>query len=158
MKFILMSCLMIISWGSYALEAMPYACKAITVKGATLTLPKASSSLILVNNNSEMDLWITHPISDPSASAGWSSRLQSKHWSALALNDKAFELGCIESKPGHEQQVPCAGALLVCQWSGIKEEDNSKKTGPYWAGENMPLSELLTYLTQHGFKIPEASK
>ena len=74
---------------------------------------------MMIHNISEMDLWITHPISDPSAGAGWSSRLQSKRWSAFALGSQSFELSCIESKPGHEQQVPCAGALVVCQWPNV---------------------------------------
>jgi hypothetical protein len=160
MKFILMIFLMSGSWGAYAVEALPQACKIITVTGSTVTAPAlAPSSLVMINNVSEMDLWITHPISEPTAGAGWSSRLQSKHWSALALKGKAFELGCIESKPGHEQQVPCAGVLVVCQWSsGITFDDQHKQTGPYWAGENMLLPDLLAHLTQRGFKMPEASK
>jgi len=159
MKFILMIFLMISSWEACAVEALPQACKIITVTGPTVTVPAlAPSSLVMINNVSEMDLWVTHPISEPTAGAGWSSRLQAKHWSALALKGKAFELGCIESKPGHEQQVPCAGVLVVCQWGGITSDDKSKQTGPYWAGENMLLPDLLAYLTQRGFKMPEASK
>ena len=156
MKYVLMSVLMMLGFGSYAVEILPYACKPLAITQATITLPKSTSSLVMINNVALTDLWITHPISEPSASAGWSSRIQSKHWSALAMGDKAFELGCIESKPGHEQQVPCSGVLMICQWPDIKITD--KRAMPFWAGEDMSLPELLAYLSQHGFNLPEASK
>lgn len=157
MKFIVLSLLMMASWGAYADEPFPYGCKIISIPHGTVVLPEGSPSLILIHNLSEMDLWVTHPISEPSgASAGWSTRLQSKHWSAFAQGNKAFELSCIESKPGHEQQVPCSGALAACQWLGIEGTD--KQPAPYWAGENMPLPELLSHLGQQGFKLPELTK
>lgn len=153
MNFIMMILLIMISWSTYANDALPHGCHSIAVTQATVTLPKSPSSLILMNNVSEMDLWITHPISEPNASSGWSSRLQTNHWSALALGDEAFELSCIESKPGHEQQISCSGSLVICEWPGLKGTDSQKM--PYWAAENMPLSELLSSLSQKGFKIPE---
>lgn len=155
MKFIIMNFLIMMSWNIYATDALPKACNSIAITQATVTLPNSAPSLILMNNVSEMDLWITHPISEPNASAGWSSRLQSKYWSALALGNEAFELSCVESKPGHEQQISCAGALVICEWPNLKGADSKKM--PYWAAENMPLAELLSSLSQKGFKMPEHS-
>lgn len=156
MKFMLLSLLMFATWGAHAEVPFPYDCKPMTLSAGTVKLPEGAPALVMLHNISDVDLWITHPISDPSASAGWSSRLQTKRWSAFALGSQAFELSCIESKPGHEQQVPCAGVLAVCQWLKIATTD--KQPAPYWAGENMSLPELLGHLGQRGFKLPEPTK
>ena len=157
MKVIVLCMVMMVSWGVYAEEPFPYECNIMSIPHGTVTLPEGAPSLILIHNLSEMDLWVTHPISEPSgASAGWSTRLQSKHWSAFAQGSKVFELSCVESKPGHEQQVPCSGALAACQWLGVKTTD--KQPPPFWAGENLALPELLSHLEQRGFKLPKPTK
>jgi hypothetical protein len=153
MRWFLLCGFLMASWGVMAEEPFPYECKVMPVSSGTLMLPANAPALVMLHNQSDSELWITHPISDPSASAGWSSRLQSNRWSAFALGSQAFELSCIESKPGHEQQIPCSGVITVCQWLGIKTTD--KQPVPYWAGENMPLSELLAHLSQRGFQLPE---
>lgn len=157
MKFLIMGLLMFVSFGMYAEESFPRGCKAISVSGGTLMLPEGTPSLIIIHNLSEMDLWVTHPISDSNgASAGWSTRLQSDRWSAFAQGKKAFELSCIESKPGHEQQIPCSKALAACQWVGV--EIPGKQAAPFWAGENLPLKDLLSYVERRGFKLSAATK
>jgi hypothetical protein len=122
------------------------------MEGSTVSLSAKKPVLVMIHNLSKSDLWITHPVSDPSAAAGWSSRLKSDNWSALALDKNDFELSCVESKPGHEQQVPCQSVLSVCRWSAVQM--SAKETGTFWAGENMVLSELLSHLGGRGFKIP----
>lgn len=137
-------------------EAAPSGCKPIVVSGESILLSAKNSGLVIIHNISNVDLWITHPVSEPSASAGESSRLQERHWSALAQDKNAFELSCIESKPGHEQQVPCAGVVSVCHWSTVKMPTQS--SGTYWAGENMALNALITYLGDRGFELPAATQ
>lgn len=157
MKFLVFSLLIFVSFGVCAEEAFPKGCKAMPITGGTLMLPEGTPALIVIHNLSEMDLWVTHPISDSNgASAGWSTRLQADRWSAFAQGDKAFELSCIESKPGHEQQVPCSKVLAACQWAGIKTPD--KQNAPFWAGENLPLKELLSHVEKRGFKLSASSK
>jgi hypothetical protein len=116
----------------------------------------------MIHNLSHLDLWITHPLSEPNASAGWSTRLQAGHWSALALDKKAFDLSCIESRPGHEQQVPCAGLLSICQWPNVKASNGGKGTGTgtgtFWAGEDLPLSALMAHVGSRGFKVPTSRR
>lgn len=155
-KCILALLLMLISWNVNADEIFPPGCKAIVVEDQSVLLSTPKPAIIMIHNLSEGDVWITHPVADPSASAGWSSRLQGNNWSALALSEKSFELSCIESKPGHEQQVPCAGVLAVCKWS-IKKMPQGV-TGTYWAGEDMTLSALTAHITGRGFVLPKASK
>ncbi|MCP0914784.1 MULTISPECIES: hypothetical protein [Legionella] len=137
---------------AYADEIFPAGCRPITVKDESVKLAADKPALIMIHNLSDTELWITHPVDEPNASAGWSSRLQGGNWSALVLNNKSFELFCVETKPGHEQQVPCAGVLGVCEWVGmsIAKED----TGTFWAGENMKLSALTAYIGRRGFVVP----
>ncbi len=155
MKFALFVVFTLMTTVSYA-DTFPNKCKVLPIKGDSVKVEAAPTSIILLSNLSDQDLWVTHPMSDPSANAGWSSRLESKKWSALALGDKKFELNCIESKPGHEQQVPCSLVLAVCEWANIPNTD--KELRPFWAGENMPLSELRSHLLQRGFKLPSTLK
>lgn len=110
--------------------------------------------LVMIHNLSSTDLWITHPVSEPSASAGWSSRLQAGNWSALALDKESFELSCIESKPGHEQQVPCMGVISVCRWPVVTMPKQA--SGTFWAGEDMSLSALAEHLGGRGFGLPDS--
>jgi hypothetical protein len=136
--------------------SLPVGCHALAVQGNTLTLQAKKNKMIFIHNITQTDLWITHSVTNPSTSAGWSSRLQGENWSALALDKGPFEIQCIESKPGHEQQVPCVGAIIVCQWNGVKFPKQSK--GTYWAEEDMSLSALTTAIGTRGFVIPEAKK
>jgi hypothetical protein len=156
MRYTLLFPLLIRSWCVWAGVPLPYACKVMPITGITVMATETKPSLMMIYNLSEGDLWITHPISDPSAGAGWSSRLQTKRWSSLALGSKPFELNCIESKPGHEQQVACAGVLTVCQWFNVPTTE--KQIPPFWAGENMSLPALLSHLAQRGYQLPEALK
>lgn len=135
---------------------IPSSCKPVVVSGESVTLSTKKPILAVIHNLSNTDLWITHPVSEPSASAGWSSHLQASNWSALALDKEAFELSCIESKPGHEQQVPCTGLISVCLWPEVTM--STQGTGTYWAGENMSLPELTAHLGGRGFGLPASSK
>lgn len=157
MKAVLFIFFLGLAGGAYAdNNTLPSTCKPIRIKEASVNLSAKKPLLVMLHNVSSADLWITHPVSDPSASAGWSSRLQAGNWSALALDKEAFELSCIESKPGHEQQVPCSGVIAVCKWSTVVIPEKEK--GTFWAGENMTLSGLVGHLGGRGFKLPTLSQ
>lgn len=151
MRFVFSLVLVLLMNTANADENMPTSCKPITVEGESVMLSAEKPVLVLIHNQSKTDLWITHPVSDPSASAGWSSRLQGGNWSALALDKESFELTCIESKPGHEQQVPCTGVISACRWSMTMP---AQTTGTFWAGEDMSLSALTAHLGSRGFELP----
>jgi hypothetical protein len=72
------------------------------------------------------------------------------------MNDKRFELSCVESRPGHEQQLSCAGVLAVCAWEKVSMPDNAKH-GTAWAGEDMGLVALTAYVHRMGFVMNKAS-
>lgn len=142
-----------VSTNTHAGEIFPNNCKPLVVKGELLVLPTGLPRLIMLHNLSSVDVWITHPMSGKDSNAGWSSRLQSNHWSALMINKKAFELSCIESKPGHEQQIACEQTLAACEWIPTSKPEYAK--GVFWAGENMPLKALIAYINRHGFELPQ---
>ena len=156
MKFAVAVLLVLLAGVVEADDNIAASCKPISVEGEALILSTKEPLVIMIHNLSNADLWITHPVSEPSASAGWSSRLQASNWSALALDKESFELSCIESKPGHEQQIPCAGAIAVCAWSAVTIPEQT--TGTFWAGEDMTLSALKAHLAGRGFGLPAAAQ
>ena len=151
MNYILSAILIFFAFNANAEEVLPALCTPLVVTGDLVILPKAKSTVTMIHNLSNSDLWITHPVSDPSTSAGWSSHLQAGNWSALLLDGNKFELSCIESKPGHEQQVSCSEVLAVCQWQATHVPE--KSSGTYWAGEDMLLSPLIAYIKRRGFVL-----
>ncbi|KTD52955.1 hypothetical protein [Legionella quateirensis] len=154
MRIVFSFCLLLISACLWAESTLPDGCQAVAVQGESVTLKSKSSKLVFIHNLTSADLWITHPVTNPGASAGWTTRLQAGNWSALAVDKPPFELTCIESRPGHEQQVPCEGAIAVCQWKGVKIPAGSE--GTFWAGEDMSLQALTAAIGGRGFKLPVA--
>ena len=143
---LLISC---IGWADSFLDKH---CQPVGVKNFEAVLKAAKPSLILLQNTSDTTISITHPINDPGASAGWTSELSSRHWSALYLSPEKsdFNLGCIESRPGHEQHVSCAEVLKVCILATDTQPENA--AGAFWAVENIRKTELMAALAQRGFE------
>jgi hypothetical protein len=99
-------------------------------------------------------LWVTHPVTNPGASAGWTTRLQGGNWTALALKKGPFVLNCIESRPGHEQQVPCEGEIAVCKWNAKKVKIPADSQGTtFWVAEDMSLDALIAAVGARGFVL-----
>lgn len=153
MRLVVFFCLLISTIMAHAEIAAPKGCQSIAIQGEGVTLQAKKYTLVFINNMSETDLWITHPVTGQSESGGWTSRLQAGNWSALAVDQGPFLLNCIESKPGHEQQVPCEKAIGACEMKGVKRPDGAQ--GKYWAGEDMSLSALTTSLEAKGIKWPK---
>ncbi|HBI21318.1 MAG TPA: hypothetical protein DDY37_01815 [Legionella sp.] len=137
------------AWGVYAEEIFPPHCTPFVVETELVKLPATQSTVTMIHNLSSGDLWVTHSVAE--AGASWSSHLQAGNWSALVLPEKPFELSCIESIPGHEQQVSCAGVLAVCQWAAATLPKKPSDTP--WAAEDMLLSPLIAYIRRQGFVL-----
>ncbi|MFI4962482.1 MAG: hypothetical protein ACHP6H_01345 [Legionellales bacterium] len=145
-------CLVLMPFLGLAKSTLPKGCKAIAVQGESVSIQAKKNKLVFMHNITSNDLWITHPVVDTGASAGWSSRLQAGNWSALVVDKGPFVIECIESRPGHEQQIPCEEALAVCQWKGAKMPADGK--GVYWAKEDKSLPELTAAMGGRGFVLP----
>jgi hypothetical protein len=138
------------SWALKAQEVLPNGCLPLVVKTDSVTLSSEKYPLILVHNISDSVLWITHPAGSEGES-GWSSRLQPGKWSVLVLNNSPIKFSCIESKPGHEQQASCRDVLAICQWPKAKVPE--KKSGIFWAAEDMGMLPLKAYIGRLGFTL-----
>lgn len=150
MRIIALFCIGLLSFNGFAGTTFPKKCTPIQVQGNSVVVEVKKGKLILIHSTAKNDLWLTHPVKNPSASAGWTSRIQPNRWSALALDKSSFEISCIESSPGHEQQIPCEGLIAVCQWKKGKIPEG----GTFWASENMSLSTLISALGARGIKVP----
>ena len=128
-----------------ALETLSIPCKSLVVQEATIILSSKKPVMIMVHNLSSNDLWITHSAPEKSAGVDLSSQIGPDKWSALVLTDKTFELKCIESQPGHEQQVPCFGLVAICELTKVSAPQKSKTS--HWISENMELRALLENLS-----------
>lgn len=145
--------LSVLSFNALANEILPFACRPLSLKGESLEVAADKPTVLMVHNLSQTDLWLTHVLADPNASTAWSTRLQPDNWSALALEKERFTVSCIESRPGHEQQVDCSDVLAVCEWPLPSLPDTVSKTA-FWAAEDMSLSALTARLGRNGFKLP----
>jgi hypothetical protein len=131
-----------------ALEVYPKKCVPFVVQGTTLKIKLKPPAIVMVHNLSKHDIWMTHNTRD-GVSAGWSSKLNVRRWSALALTKATFEMTCIESTPGHEQNIACEDAVAACVWSPAQLPEGSE--GVFWAGENRSLAPLIAHIERRGF-------
>lgn len=152
MRFWLLLGISLFSLRGFGAATVPEGCQALAVQGEMAVLSAKHTKLVFIHNVSDSDLWLTHPQKDVGASAGWTSRVQADHWSALALDQVSFELSCIESRPGHEQAAPCEGLISVCQWRGAKMPKMGQ--GTFWVAEDLSLQELTAAVGGRGYILP----
>lgn len=139
--------------GYAASSLFPPKCQGLEIQQDTLMIKAKKPEIVLIHNQSNVNLWITHPITEVSASAGWSTQLDPDKWLALAV-DNPFELNCIESQPGHEQQISCVTMISACEWSD--SHFSGMKKGTFWLAENMDLDKILVELSSRGYKLPHS--
>lgn len=151
MRYFLLILMLMYGVNLYAQEIFPEGCVPFVVENDVITLTTEKPAIVMMHNLSAMDIWITHTTQKAGAGAGWSSRVQAGNWSALVLRSPSFNLSCIESRPGHEQQIPCTEVLAVCKWPNVSIPE--KMSGTFWAGEDMPLSPLKAYIERRGFVL-----
>ena len=152
MKYLWLLMMLAITSLSAAQEMYPKGCSPWIIQTPEVVLSSQQPTVMMLHNVSETDLWITQVLKDnPGVNAGFTSLLQAGKWSALTFDKptEALTIRCIESKPGHEQSVPCADVLAVCQW--LKTKLPEPATGAFWAGENMDFNPLKAYIERRGF-------
>ena len=150
MKSGLYFCFLLLSLTAHAESTLPKGCKPITVQGELVTVKAKKNKLLFIHNLTDTDLWITPWAKNTTDSNELTSRLQTGNWSALTLTKGTFNLQCIESRPGHEQQIPCENAIAVCQWSKVTFPKNYSNV---WAKENMSLAGIKAAIGANGFVL-----
>lgn len=153
MKFLSVILCCVISMGVRAQEVYPRGCVPWPIRDAMPNITTKQPLMLMLHNLSDADLWVTRPASNQGAQAGFSSLLQAGKWSALAINqdNASLPLQCIESKPGHEQAIPCSDVLAICQWPKVTFPEAN--AGIFWAGENMLLAPIQAYLARQGYVL-----
>ena len=117
--------------------------------GVTLnTDSKSSQGLYLLNNKSDSDYWVTHPVKDPSASAGWTSDINPGNWSAFTSNMPEFELTCMKTGQSSMETLSCEKVLRVCRIQDPVFKPDM--TGNYWVSEDKPLQAVLDEIKGRG--------
>ena len=109
---------------------------------------QSSQGLYLLNNTSDSDYWITHPVKDPGASAGWTSDINPGNWSAFTVNIPGFELTCMKTGQSSMETLPCEKVLKVCRIS--KPSFKPDMSGNYWVSEDKPLGTVLDEIKGRG--------
>lgn len=150
MKSGLFFCFLLLSLAVHAESTLPKGCKAVTVQGELVTVQAKKNKLLFIHNLTDTDLWITHSTKNTTDSNDLTSRLQTGNWSALTITGGIFSLQCIESRPGHEQQIPCENSIAVCQWSKVTFPKNHSNV---WAKEDMSLGGLTAAIGASGFVL-----
>jgi hypothetical protein len=120
-------------------------------RGDSVTLntgKQPSQGLYLLNNISDSDYWVTHPVKDPGASAGWTSDINPGNWSAFTANIPGFELTCVKTGQSSMETLSCEKVLKVCRISNpVFKPDMS---GNYWVSEDKPLGAVLDEIKSRG--------
>jgi hypothetical protein len=105
-------------------------------------------NLYLLNNTSDSDFWITHPVKDPGASAGWTSNLNPDNWSAFTVNVPDFELTCTKTGQGSLDSIPCKKVIKLCRV--INPVFKPDMSGNYWVSEDKPLEAVIDEIRSRG--------
>lgn len=153
MKKIILLLFISLSWSLEAQEILPNGCKPFVIDKTSLIVPKGKTHLLALHNLTETDLWII--ALTPNTSADLTGHLEANAWSLLKTNGKRLTFNCIESKPGHEQQVSCQSTLSICEWPILSEQ---RKKEVFWIAENTSLSSLIAYATRKGWMSAPALK
>lgn len=154
MKRWIIFCFFSLSSLTWAESTLPVGCQAVEVQGESVKLTFEKSRLAFVHNLTNTDLWITHSGASSDMDSSWAGRLQAGNWSALIVDKPPFVLNCIESRPGHEQQVPCEGVIALCLWLGVEISDKQGGQGTLWTEEDKSLDALTAAVGARGLVLP----
>lgn len=111
--------------------AKPF-CQTFTVHGINIALSTDETLIMVFHNISAHNIYLI----DKKAST--SSLIEPGKWSQFSLVKQSASISCIESLPGHEQQVPCQTVLSVCQFP----LQSKHITTTSWLSENLANSPL----------------
>ena len=136
-------------------EAAVISCPPVTLvtQNQQLILNSADTPTVyFLKNITAQGIWIDHPIQHHSASAGWSSYLQTGNWSTLLVNRKNFAISCAAIEPGKVKYLNCSKVLSVCS-PKITPPSSSEQKGTYWVAEDLKWDVLLKKVEKRGFRF-----
>ena len=113
--------------------AKPF-CQTFTFTDTNIALTTNEPLVIVIHNISDKKVYLNDN------NTAIPSLIEKDRWSQFSLVKKSIVISCIESLPGHEQQVPCKEVISACQFP-LKSK-HITTTG--WLAENLQNSPLTT--------------
>jgi hypothetical protein len=151
-KRLLVLSLLLLSQGTSALSTYPFHCRSLKTS-ELLTLEKAKQvALIIIENNSDNDVWLVNQSDGSGVDAGFDSQLLSETSAALLFNgQRTLSFQCIDSKDGSEQLYPCKDLINVCRATKFTLDPDLQ--GSFWAVESASKKELRFKLAKRGIEV-----
>ena len=109
---------------------------------------KAKQRVYLIYNASKATLILNIPPKmQVGASAGWASKIQMGHWSALTTQQGHFALACYYKHNNKVMRVACRDLLYVCELNPTNLQRAAwHNKGGYWLLENGTAAQLKSKL------------
>lgn len=110
------------------------------------------SRVYLFQNTSKKTVLLDHYLpSDPGVSAGGSSMLLPRHFSAIVLDRSPFVMSCQLKKLASYQKASCKQLIRVRTVPMLKGKRAIR--GSFWIAENMSCSALKARMQRRGFRF-----
>jgi len=116
-----------------------------------LILDTKDQQWFILHNDTDQTVWLNAVINNPSASAGWGSKLDPNMYSLLALNAKQLQFTCGLLLQLKFAVVPCQRYLDVSQI--LSTSENKPVVGSYWVVENTSLNSLREQAAERGILL-----
>lgn len=116
-------------------------------KNGNINILSCHSLLAVFHNQSSEKIIINRTISNPSASAGWSSELDANRSSVLFINKGDFILNCLKkNKLANYEKLECKKVLKT-----TLSTVNITSSSSYWVVENLLPTHLVPALCKRSF-------
>lgn len=129
----------------FAKEIFPKGCEAKSIEQEHLQLNASSRQLMFMHNISENNIWLAN-----SSHPRLTLEMKPGQWNVLYLPHGQDVWKCVQSIPGHEQQISCQTGIALCEWSAKIDKSKRPKQG-MWLAENTSYAEAKAYLQRMGW-------
>lgn len=144
---------------TFALAKFPTQCRVSGLRYvhsdiALFSQHTSSPRLYVFENTGLSPIWLNHTDKNKGGmGAGWASQLFPRHWSALLVTQRNFDLMCqMQTKTRGMVTVPCKKVLHACQFSQFTSKN--LVAGGYWVTESVPYRMLESRIRARGFTLP----
>lgn len=125
---------------------LPKGCEIEDIKTELLQLNGQDNTLIYIQNLHPQDIYLANQ------NLQLTTKLIPLQWSVLMPKSKnATTFTCVESKPGAEQRIPCAGLIKICRLSHVEFAGDIENT--QWLVSNETLENSYDILTVKHIKV-----
>lgn len=125
---------------------LPKGCEIEDVKTETIEFKGQGKALIYVQNLHPQDVYLANQ------DMQLTTKLSPLQWSVLLpKQNQNASFSCVESKPGAEQRVSCAGLVKVCRLSNVEFAGEFDKM--QWLVSNESIENSYDILTVKHIKI-----